>query len=472
MNTALPGNPRYQPKQLVPVFGYDNLYRTVAEVELATLNVLGEIGVIPSDEIVFLTTEKREEVLSIPTSEVDRIERQITNHDIRAWAERAKEILPQSLGRWIHIPLTSYDPLSTGRVLQFIRAHNDVLWPSITKVVSIFADMVRRFADVIQIGRTHGQHALPITVGFWFATILDRIIRNAVQMNYFASALEGKISGAVGAHNAQYGLQFSDRCGETSFEDRILNRLGLKSAPISTQILPPEGLAYYLHSCMMMSAALAQFGCDSRHLMRSEIGEVIEAVEDQGSSSTMAHKINPIKFENLQGMWIKNKNEYGKVADTLISEHQRDLVGSCVARDFPIIVVNLQQQFNTLLRENERGFSWLARITVNEEALAHNFAMSAGVILAEPMYIALEMAGYNGAHKLINKTLVPRARASGIPLLEVMKHYGESDTDVAEAVERIPEDILELLGHPERYTGDAKERALAIAEYAEQYIVV
>lgn len=474
MNTALPGNLRYQPKQLVPVFGYDNLYRTVAKVELTTLDVLGEIGIISSDEMTLLTADKREEILAIPTSEVDRIEQLITKHDIRAWVRRAQEILGPKLGRWIHVPLTSYDPLATGRILQFIRAHKDIVKPSVKNTINVFIGMISRFADVVQIGRTHGQHALPITVGFWLATILDRIIRNATEMDRFASLLEGKISGAVGAHNAQYGLKFSDRCGETSFEDRILNKLGLKSAPISTQILPPEGLAYYLFSCVLMSAALAQFGCDGRNLMRTEIAEIAEAFEaGQVDSSTMPQKRNPIRFENLQGMFQKNLGEFLKVQLTLISEHQRDLVGSCVTRDFPIIVVNLQQQLNTLLGKDKSGTPWLARITVNGKALTRNFDTSARVILAEPLYIALQMAGYEGdAHELINHTLVPMVQSSSIPLslVNALKQHANKNSDVAEALERIPDDIIELLRYPKRYTGDAKERTLATIKRAKKYI--
>lgn len=471
MNETLPGNPRYQPKKLRPMFGYDHLYRTVGEVELATLEVLGDIEVIPADEMVSLDPS-REAVLAIPTSEVDRIEREITKHDIRAWVRRAQEILGPRLGRWLHVPLTSYDPLSTGRILQFVRAHAQAISPSIKETVCIFADMARRSASTIQIGRTHGQHALPVTVGFWLATILNRILRNAIEMDRFVSMLEGKVSGAVGGHNAQYGLRFADRCGDTSFEDRVLAKLNLKSAGISTQILPPEGLAYYLHACVMMSAALAQFGRDGRHLMRSEIGEIAEAFETgQVGSSTMAHKRNPINFENLEGMFIRNMAELLKVTATLISEHQRDLVGSCVARDFPIIVVNLQQQLDTLLRKSAGGTAWLARITVNKEALGRNFDMNAKIILAEPLYIALQMAGYEGdAHELVNRQLVPLALSSNRPLIDVLSEHAEGETFVANALEHIPEDVIELLHHPEQYIGDAEGRTLTIVDRAETYL--
>ncbi len=108
-------------------------------------------------------------------------------------------------------------------------------------------------------------------------------------MDECANALTGKISGAVGAHNAQIGLGLNEKCDKFSFEELILRKLAIPVSPISTQILPPEPLAYFLHTCTMTSASLAQFGRDVRHLMRNEIAEVIESFgKGQVVSSTMA----------------------------------------------------------------------------------------------------------------------------------------------------------------------------------------
>ncbi len=469
-NLVLPGNPRYQPIEMVPYFGYDNLYRKVAAVEIATLQTLGEFGVIPEKELEELQPAIVEEILAIPTTEVDRIEREITHHDVRAWVRKAQEIINGKLARWVHIPLTSYDPLDTGRTLQFREAYQYALNPSIRKVVLLFVDLVRRFAGQIQIGRTHGQHALPITVGFWLATILNRIVYNWQQMDFYYNGLVGKISGAVGAHNAQLGLKFTKLNEGKTFEECVLDRLGLRPAKISTQILPPEPLGYFLFSCCMLSAALAQFGRDCRHLMRSEIAEVAESFEEgQVGSSTMAHKRNPIKFENLEGTWIKTRNEFGKVLDTLISEHQRDLVSSSVARDYPIILINLQQQLNTLLKENEDGVPFLSRITVHQDTCQRNFEMSSHLILAEPLYIAMQMAGYSGdAHELVNRELVPIAQERKILLVEILEEFAKDDPGLRTTISAIPKEVWELLHHPESYTGDAERKALEIAAYTEK----
>ncbi len=471
-NLILPGNPRYQPGEMIPFFGYDNLYRKVAEVEIATLQTLGEIGVIPREEMKQLTPLLIRKILAISTTEVDKIEREITHHDIRAWVKKAQEIINGKISRWVHIPLTSYDVIDTGRILQFRDGYEQALKPSIREVVSLFSSLVRRFSGELQIGRTHGQHALPITVGFWLATILSRLVYNWVEMDSAAKNLTGKISGAVGAYNAQYGLGFIKLSGKKDFETRVLEKLELKPAKISTQILCPESLSYFLFSATMMSAVFGQFGRDARQLMRSEIAEIAESFEKgQVGSSTMAHKRNPVNFENLEGTWLKTKNEFGKVLDTLISEHQRDLTASSVYRDFPIIFINLEQQLDTLLKKNKAGIAFLERISINKEACRRNFDLSAHLILAEPLYIALQMAGYGGdAHELVNMKLVSRATETKKSLAEALEEIAEKDTELKTAMNNIPRELWELLHQPEKYIGKAEKKALEIADYAEKIV--
>lgn len=465
---TLPGNKRYQPASLKPVFGYDRNYVPVGEVELATMETLGEIGVISPEDMAGLTNQVRQAILDISTTEVDEVERRVTHHDIRAWVRIAQPMLPVPLRRWVHIPLTSYDPLDTARVIQFLRAYRQVVRPRVKQLVIILADLVERYADQAQIGRTHGQHALPITVGFWLACILNRIMVNAKEMDETTLGLVGKISGAVGAYNAPEGLGIEARCGSIPFEDRVLRKVELGPGAISTQILQPEPLTYHLFACLMLSASLGQLGRDCRHLMRSEIDEVSEAFEvGQVGSSTMANKRNPINFEQLEGMWLRNKHEFGKVLETLISEHQRDLVGSSLMRDFPILVINLVVQLETLLRQNDKGISFLARMRVNEEACARNLRMSAGTITGEPLQIALQMAGYTGdAHAVVNEQAMPYSQRTGLTLVDSVQELALRDEELALALGNIPEGVTALLRTPERYTGRASQSAHRIASMA------
>jgi adenylosuccinate lyase len=481
-NLSLPGNPRYQPKQLVPVFGYDNLYSCVAEVEIATLKTLAEIGVIPEANIAHLTPEVESQLLAITTSTVDEVERTVTKHDIRAWVNIAKEKVHPSLRRWIHIPLTSYDVLDTARMLQFKRAHEQVVLPLTSQLIEALIEKVEQYESTVQIGRTHGQHALPITVGFWLAGILHRVVTNTQDANNAVWMFPGKISGAVGAYNAQVGLGIEARCKDESFEALVLRKLDLYPAAISTQILPPEPLADYLFAIMKLSATFGQFGRDARHLMRTEIGELAEPFETgQVGSSTMAHKRNPINFENLEGTWLKNQVEFSKVMMTLISEHQRDLVGSCIARDFPTMVVNVVSQLNTLLRLGADGRPFIARIAIDEEAVNKNVRSAGDVILAEPIYIALQMAGFEGdAHHLVNHVALPHMQRYGGSLFDAVfdvalpgffeVNVHEPDTPSDEIFGRLPEGFPELCEVPKSYIGHATKKARQVCEYASSYL--
>lgn len=487
-NLMLPGNPRYQPKDLQPIFGYDNLYGPAIEVELATLEVLIELGVIPQPHIDDVLLEERSwidvartNLAHITTTMVDERERAVTKHDVRALVQLIQEhIHIPDLVPWIHVPLTSYDVLETARALQYRRAYQDVLKPKILKLLQLMSTKVRQYALTAQIGRTHGQHALPITVGFWLATILNRLTSCAHSLDRASKNLVGKISGATGAYNAQVGLGIAEKAGVDTFESRVLKKLGLDRAPISTQILPPEPLAQFLHECVLLSAAIGQLGRDGRHLMRTEIAEVGEPfAEGQVGSSTMAHKRNPITFEGLEGMSLRANAEYMKVLQTLISEHQRDLVGSCVMRDFPAIVVILCTQLDTLLRGGE-GKTFVERITIDEAATSRNFLMQANLVLAEPLYISLQMAGYKGdAHDLVSHVLVSRAHEWGVSLvgaLERMLLFTEEDQFagtrhtydlVNAAFNAIPANVRTMLVDPTTYTGNASMKAILIAQAAE-----
>ncbi|MEK7184684.1 MAG: hypothetical protein AAB683_00925, partial [Patescibacteria group bacterium] len=171
--------------------------------------------------------------------------------------------------------------------------------------------------------------------------------------------------------------------------------------------------------------------------------------------------------------WIKNQFEFGKVLATMVSEHQRDLVGSSIARDFPTIVINLVNQLNTLLRE-AGGKPFISRISVDKAALKRNFEAQGDAILAEPIYIALQMAGYEGdAHELVNHVAMPHAKENGVSLLAATMwalEHQHSHTFMCQIWDAIPADIFNMLKRPEMYIGAASTKALEVAKAAEAYL--
>jgi adenylosuccinate lyase len=165
-------------------------------------------------------------------------------------------------------------------------------------------------------------------------------------------------------------------------------------------------------------------------------------------------------------MEINVKHEFGKVLEIFISEHQRDLITTPVMREFPGIIVFVQNQLDGLLRV-------FPKLSVDEAALNRNFHMNRHLVLSEAIYIALVMAGYEGdAHDLVNHTLVPRAQRSTCHIINELQFLSQEKPELRlqPVIDRIPKDLIELLKTPENFTGKAKEKALEIAENAKKLL--
>ena len=205
--------------------------------------------------------------------------------------------------------------------------------------------------------------------------------------------------------------------------------------------------------------------------MRSEIGEVRESFgKNQVGSSTMAHKRNPITFENLEGMYTRNVGEYMKILMTSTSDHQRDLTGSCVQRDYPIIVVNLCQQLETLLRKKDEK-TFIQRMTIDEEACKRNLEENGDVISAELLYILLQMSGFPGdAHELVNHTLMDVAKKENCNLYEAAERIAEDDEPLRRVLNNFPKtgDTL-VFKNPDTYIGRAEKKTHEIVDAATEY---
>ncbi len=523
VNMALPGNPRYQPKSLVDYFGYDKLYLGPIHVILATLRVLGRIAAIPAQDADLLDGALTAKLLTIRTGLVDQVERGLTNHDIRALVLIMQWMSPMQIGRWWHKPNTSYDDLESGRAVHFIQAHEKVVRKQTNKVIEHLVKLAYDNADVRCILRTHLQDALPGTMGFWFSCILGQLLESISAANASAGAIVAKISGATGNKNAQIHLGIEARCQaklKMSFEEAVLQELGqsaglsrpLRPALVSKQILLPGPLERYLSDIVACSAALAQLGDDGRILMSSRIGEFREPFDPgQAGSSTML-KVNPFRLENLVAMWRKNVGELVKVQINALSNLQRDLTGSAVTRDYPAIVVNLAEQLQTLLRAKDDKPPFIARLTVDKDSCMRNLLEAGDTILAEPLQIAIEMAGYPlDGYELVNqkarymttkgislgeavcRLLDATARRDGeeaaIALLESGKLKDMAmplvkrpvtlveatqkllvEEDQSAVWEAIPAETREMFRHPENYIGDAPAQARKVAKRAEQYL--
>ena len=242
---------------------------------------------------------------------------------------------------------TSMDIVDTANALRFFRATNEVVLPGLKRLLETLSKIARREKDVLHMGRTHGQHAVPITFGFAVAEYVSRLGNRYLKIKAAAENLRGKIAGAVGAYNAS-SIFFSD---PEVFEAEVLAELGIKPSPYSTQIVEPEFLTDYLHAIVSAYGVLANLADDFRHLQRTEISEIGEEfATTQVGSSTMPHKRNPWNFEHVKSMWKAFMPRMITVYLDQISEHQRDLSNSASSRFNPEIVVSFAAAVERLNR--------------------------------------------------------------------------------------------------------------------------
>lgn len=453
---SMPGNPRYQPDKLKPYFGYDQWVLWLATVEVQWLSFLCDIKHIDGPAM----TEEQISGLffELRTRNQDILEK-TTGHDINALIAMMQQSdhVPEHLKRFVHHGLTSYDTIETARALQTTTGWDRVLWPSVKELDTVWRQQITDHVNTFQMGRTHLQDALPVTIGLWLAVIHDRLIWTAREAHRTAKNITGKISGAVGTSASLYGLGIIQSYKDSydfstqTLEEHFLNQyMGLSAPGLSTQIIMPERSASFFFQLSLLSGSLAQLGEDARILQSSRYAELKSI---SSTSSTMAHKTgNPIAAENMRGMHTTVLAELWKVLQNLISDLQRDLCGSSPARDYLAIMIYVQQQIQTSIR-------LLKNMIVDEARCHENAQTSAPLVMAELLFLSLAKAGLENAHKIVNEQIVPLAAKNSISLISAAKVIGGNNPKIIETLNLIPVETATLIESPQDYLGDAVERA-------------
>jgi len=419
-----------------------SVIRYEALVEAAIITVMERYGIVVKGSSAKMKKACRE----IDPEAVYR-EEEITRHNIRALVRVLQRAVGSELSSFIHLTATSEDITGTASSLRMRDVFFRVVLPKTAELMDAILDLAQREAGTVQIGRTHGQHAVPVTVGYLFAGYADRFGGRLLRIIDAVKNLKGKLSGAVGAYNAQ-SLVFED---PRKFEEDVLAELGLEPAHFSSQIIEPEYMLDLLHAVVSAFGVLAQIADDIRNLQRTEIGELGEKFEKgQVGSSTMPHKRNPWNFEHVKSMWKEFTPRMLTRYYDQISEHQRDLTNSASGR----FVVEIVTGFVLAV---DRLASQCKKLVVDTERLKKNLEMTRGMFLAEPLYILLAAQGVDDAHGVV-KELTLKAEKQGKSLFEILEE------------ERISRNLLrteawkKLLKDPSLYTGRAKERALSISQ--------
>ena len=415
-----------------------------AEVELALVKVLAKRGICPKKA----PQEVEKAIKELSTEEVYKEEAK-TKHNIRALVNCIQKKVSKETRPYIHFTATSYDIVDTANSLRYKKAAEELILPQLIELEKTWLEIAEREKDRVQIGRTHGQHAVPITFGFTIAEFVSRFGERIKEIEAKSQNLIGKFSGAVGAYNAS-SIFFDD---PEEFEKEVLAELGLKAGEHSTQIVAPEAITDFIHSLISTFGVLAAFADDMRHLQRSEIAEIGEHfAEDQVGSSTMPHKRNPINYENVKSMWKAFMPQMNTIYMDQLSEHQRDLTNSASSRFVPELIAALLSAAARLNRVSKK-------MIVDQENIKKNFEQNKKMIVAEPLYILLAAAGHPDAHEAVRK-LTLKAQSTDLSLKDLvaesseLKGYWENFNDKQK----------ELILDPAKYTGIAAEKTEKIVK--------
>ncbi len=433
---------RYGTDDMKRIWSEDSKIKRMIWVEIALLRALAKKGYLSEEKV----KKAQEQALKVTPQRVKEIEREI-KHDVMALVKAISEVVDPEVARWVHFGATSNDITDTAVATQ-LRDSVKILKLKLKRLIELFVNKAIEYKDVVCLGRTHGQPALPTTYGFRFAVWASELARHLIRLRQMKERLlVGQMSGAVGT---QAGF------GKDGFEieEEVMRLLGLKPAIISTQIVPRDIYCEYVEFLANLATTLEKIATNFRVLQRAEVGELMEEFgRKQVGSSTMPHKRNPIDCENICGIARVIRGFVEPQHQSAILWEERDLTNSSAER---IILVEATVLTDHILT---KMIKVVERIRLNLDRIRENLERLKGLNLSEAVMIALTKKGLGRqeAHELVRNASM-RAYEKGTGLLdellkdEVVRRYLSED------------EIRELL-KPENYLGTAKERIDKVVEW-------
>jgi adenylosuccinate lyase len=341
------------------------------EIEILACEAMAELGQIPKADAAEIRKRAR---FSIP--EIAEIEKR-TNHDVIAFLENvAASVGPAA--RWMHQGLTSSDILDTTLAVQLTEASR-ILSEDLAKLRTTVAAQAKRFKMTPMIGRSHGIHAEPITFGLKLALMYDEFGRAEERLAQTRERIRvGKLSGAVGTHAHL----------DPAIDRSVCEKLGLKAANISTQIIQRDRHAEFCTTLALVASSIDRWATEFRHLQRTEVLEVEEFfAEGQKGSSAMPHKRNPITGERLSGLARVLRGNAVVALENVALWHERDISHSSAERiilpDSCILLDYMLAKLSDLVE----------RLQVYPERMQRNLEQSKGLYFSQSILLALTRAG-------------------------------------------------------------------------------
>jgi adenylosuccinate lyase len=346
-------------------------FETWLQIELLACEALSQLGQIPAEAV-----REIKEKASFDIHRIDEIEK-VTKHDVLAFlTDVGKSIGP--LSRYLHYGLTSSDILDTSLAL-LLKEASELILQDIHGLLEVLKKKAFQHKETLMIGRSHGVHAEPITFGLKMALWYDEMKRNLIRVERAKESVSvGKISGAVGtfAHIPP------------SVEEFVCGRLGLKPAPISTQIVQRDHHAEFFTTLAILASSIEKFSIELRHLQRTEVLEAEEFFsKGQKGSSAMPHKRNPVSSENLSGLARLVRSYSLAALENMPLWHERDISHSSVERVIgPDATILIDYMLNRLT-------SLIENLIVYPENMRANLEKMGSLIFSESILLHLTKKG-------------------------------------------------------------------------------
>ena len=385
--------PRYTRDIMAKLWSPEEKLRAWALVEFYACEGWYKLGKVPEEDYKIIKEKltpylKEGGFTQENVRRIEEIERE-TKHDVIAFLTHLAEIIGPS-ARYLHLGMTSSDMLDTAMAWLMKRAM-EVIIEDLQGVIEVLKTRAYEFKDTLMIGRTHGIHAEPITFGLKLALWYEEMKRNKKRLN---SALEtisyGKISGAVGT--------FAHVPPEV--EAYVCEKLGLKPAPVSNQVIQRDRYAEYMASLAILGTTVEKIATEIRHLQRTEVLEAEEYFsKGQKGSSAMPHKRNPILSENLCGLARLLRGYLTPALENVALWHERDISHSSVER---VIVPDATTVADFMLVRLKR---LLENLVVYPERMLKNFNLLRGLVFSQQVMLALTQKGMTReeAYKIVQE---------------------------------------------------------------------
>ncbi|MDR3690469.1 MAG: adenylosuccinate lyase [Fimbriimonas sp.] len=362
---------RYTTSAMNDIWSRQAKYEVWKKVEIAILEAHCELGAAPSAAV-----EAVQAKASFTLQRCDEIELE-TRHDLMAFVRNLSETTGE-YGRYIHLGVTSYDVIDTALGIM-LRDSCDVLIASAEKLAETIRHLAVEHENTVQIGRTHGIHAEPITFGFKCANWYAELQRNIERLRQSKAEVSvGKVSGAVGVHAIT----------SPEMEAIVCGKLGLLPDPATTQIINRDRHGNFLNVIALLGAGLERIATELRNLQRTEILEVQEAfASGQTGSSAMPHKRNPWNSETICGLSRLLRANAHAMLESVATWHERDLTNSSLER---IVFPDSCNLADFMLRSLNRI---LGGLHVNSDTMKSNMRIRGDLVFSEHVMIALIHAG-------------------------------------------------------------------------------